>query len=212
VVERTFVMTKVKELGLSKVYVVQQYQRGYIKRAALINTWRKTYSPTIYNLYESYAVKVGEASGTESIVDKRQNILADKSLWFWGFVLLVLGAGSIFYLYHFFHRGSHAQADTKSPIEATAPAGQGAIKGAAVGGAAPGAAESRGGAWRLVGLYQTPSGLTAVLQGDGGRYRYVYDPPNVRQHSSDISVVLDGEPATPYTGGPSKSVIPGIAK
>lgn len=200
VVERTFLMRKIKELGLNGSYTVHQYERGYIRKSALINSWRKSYDPKVYGLYDSYAVKSGAAGGNESVVDKRQNILADKSLWFYVGLVTLLGVSGIAALVWFFKGGAvgHKGDTAKEEKAATASAGAGSQRAAAVPAAA--AAGTKPGAWRLVGLYETPSGLTAVLQGEGGRYRYVYDPPNFRLHSNDISVVLDGEASTPYSG------------
>lgn len=215
VIERTFQMRKIKEFGTKNWYTVHQYERGYIRRSAQINSWRKSYDPKIYALYDSYAVKVGAASGIESVVDKRQNILADRSLWIGVaslFVLLVVACG---FLWHFFH-GAAAE---KAPVAKAKPEAKNAS------GAGQGAAPPRFPAAsatmsqipavrRLVGFYATPAGLAAVIQVEGGGYRFVYNPENFRQIGNDISVVQDGQTVTPYSGvaATPKSPVPEILK
>lgn len=78
VVELTFRTKKLKELGATRCYRVEMYETNKLTKALLLDTFNKTYDKEIFPLYRSYS---GDG-GKEASIDKRQNILANRRIWF----------------------------------------------------------------------------------------------------------------------------------
>lgn len=98
VVELSFRTTKIKSLGLSKIYRVEMwegYKQNAKRRSAVEN---KKYDPAIFPLYSSY---VG-GKGNELQVDERQNILKSPKLWAILILMAIVLPISIYYIIQFF--------------------------------------------------------------------------------------------------------------
>lgn len=204
VVERTFVMRKLKEIGLDTGYSVHQYEKTKISSRGLINHWVKRYDKRIFALYKSYSAGEG-GQGREMIVDRRQNIFNRRSLWIYAGVVLIIGIWGVRFLYNFF-----SGKDLKKSAPVVAEEKKGDRKAVAkplepVGDAPavqrPGVSADQ---WQVQGYYVSKQSVVVVLRSDSGRYRYVYDPPNIRIRGVDVGVVLDGQGITPYTGASRK--------
>lgn len=228
VLESLYHIHKVKELGMTSTYVVDQYTGGRLLKRKLTLTNVKRYNPEIFECYKSYQVAEGAAPGQEVPVDKRQNLLNNKWVWVKAVAaVLMLLAGPV-YLYQIGKKLMHAEdkaqaADAAAGPVAGGPLPSGAVLGSAPPGGRPGAPAVEPKApeldsWRIVGTFQNREQLVMVLRGDGGGYRYVHDVPNLRLRSElDVSAVLDGRGITMYSGsrsGPGAAPLkpPGLFK
>ncbi|MGS1041436.1 zonular occludens toxin domain-containing protein [Burkholderia glumae] len=195
VVELSFRMHKLKSLGLSSGYRVEQYEGWKQNGRTRVATYVRKYSKQIFPLYKSYA----GAGGKEAVVDKRQNILNNKRLWALVAVLVVTPVVAVWFIYAFFHRVSHKPtAGAAVPAVASSPAvGTGAARasGAAVGGSKPSFSED----WRIVGSYTAPGRSWVVLADSAGRLRM--ESPSMFQNTGVVRMgMIDGEAVTTFSG------------
>ncbi|WP_063893071.1 zonular occludens toxin domain-containing protein [Burkholderia ubonensis] len=197
VLELSFVMVKLKSLGLSKKYRVEMYEGGKQTLKTRVGTFVRTYKSEIFPLYSSY---VG-GSGSEATIDKRQNVLANKTLWaiVGGVaVCMMVGAWGAWRFFHpaskvdFSHAAPPPQIDTtpRAPGNAVGPAGE----------AAP-ASTKVSDAWRIAGSYRTGDLEWVVLVGSSGRLRI--ESPSMFVNDGMVRVgKIDGQDVTTWSGSP----------
>jgi len=196
VVEISFRTTKIKSLGLNKVYRVEMWE-GYKQTVkGRVSVENKTYDKEIFPLYSSY---VG-GTGKELQVDKRQNILNSKKLWLMAFGIISLGSIGLFGVLHFFDASRYSKKTTTStsaPLVATevSPAGTSQSKGGSSG---------VSDMWRISGTMRLGNTSFVVLSNTSGRIRLEH-PSNFQNSGSSIVGFIDGERVTTWSGELSAS-------
>ncbi|HTH58988.1 MAG TPA: zonular occludens toxin domain-containing protein [Paraburkholderia sp.] len=207
VVELSFRMHKLKSLGLSSGYRVEQYEGWKQNGRTRVATYVRKYSKQVFPLYKSYA----GAGGKEAVVDKRQNILNNKRLWALVTVFVVTPIVAGWFIYAFFHRVSHKPASgAMSPVLASSPAvsalGAAGTSGAAVGGSKASFSEY----WRIVGSYSGPGRAWVVLADSSGRLRM--ESPSMFQNTGVVRVgTVDGEQVSTFSGAKPSGGGAGVA-
>ena len=211
VVEKHFIMDKLKRLGLSKRYRVWAYDGHRTVKGALLREYDRKYDKKLFPFYSSYVGKGGD----EREVDKRANAMRSPIIVIGLPVAVLLFAAGAWGLNRIYQRGitggmvgkvaSSAAGDSK----AAAAGATGTATGAGAPGAAnAGAAGSSGlmlpggagdGEWRAVGFYTHGGRLTAVVE-RGGRVRLVTAPESYRLTGADFQVYVDGKLVTAYSG------------
>ncbi len=194
VVELSFRMHKLKSLGLSSGYRVEQYEGWKQNSKTRVGTYVRKYSKEVFPLYKSYA----GAGGNEAVVDKRQNVLRNKRLWLIVAVMVVMPLVSVRFLWSFFHKASHG-ATVAAPLAASSPSGGGVSaaggSGSAVGGSKPSFSEN----WRIVGSYCGPGRAWVVVADSAGRLRM--ESPSMFQNTGVVRVgTIDGEQVSTFSG------------
>jgi len=98
--------------GLKNTYSVTMYEGSKQTKANKMSTQIRKYRKEVFPLYSSFK---GGAEGKIVNVDKRQNMLANKSLWFLIGGILVIGVGAAVLVYRFFilGRAKQRQSSTK---------------------------------------------------------------------------------------------------
>ncbi|VWD47011.1 Zonular occludens toxin [Burkholderia aenigmatica] len=210
VVELSFRMHKLKSLGLSSGYRVEQYEGWKQNAKTRVGTYVRKYSKEVFPLYKSYA----GVGGNEVVVDKRQNVLRNKRLWLIVAVMVVMPVVSVRFLWSFFHRASHG-ATAAPPLAASSPS-VGGGSGSAVGGFKASFSEN----WRIVGSYSGSGRAWVVVTDSAGRLRM--ESPSMFQNTGVVRVgTIDGEqvstfsgakPAAGGGGGTAGAGIGGVAK
>ncbi|KVU60452.1 zonular occludens toxin domain-containing protein [Burkholderia cepacia] len=196
VVELSFRMHKLKSLGLSSGYRVEQYEGWKQNSKTRVGTYVRKYSKEIFPLYKSYA----GVGGKEAVVDKRQNILRNKRLWLIVALLVVMPVVSVRFLWSFFHRAAHgttAAVAAPQAASAAAPAATGSagMSGGAGGGSKPSFSDS----WRIVGSYSGPGRAWVVVADSSGRLRM--ESPSMFQNTGVVQVgMIDGEQVSTFSG------------
>ncbi|MFM0230811.1 zonular occludens toxin domain-containing protein [Paraburkholderia sediminicola] len=195
-VELSFRMHKLKSLGLASGYRVEMYEGWKQNGRTRIGTFVRKYSKDVFPLYKSYA----GVGGNEAVVDKRQNILANKRLWLISAFLVGMSFVSVRFLWSFFHRVANGTAATAAPRVAaasgsgSAPLSSG-VSGAANGGSKPVFSES----WRIVGSYSGPGRSWVVVADSAGRLRM--ESPSMFQNTGVVRVgTIDGEQVSTFSG------------
>jgi zona occludens toxin len=201
VVELSFRMHKLKSLGLSSGYRVEQYEGWKQNAKTRVGTYVRKYSKEIFPLYKSYA----GVGGKEAVVDKRQNILRNKRLWLIVAVLVAMPIVSVRFLWSFFHRAAHGST-AAAPQAASSPSTGAA--GSSVG--AGGGPNSFSEHWRIAGSY-SGSGWAWVVVADGaGRLRM--ESPSVFQNTGVVRVgTIDGERVSTFSGAMPAGAVGGAA-
>lgn len=197
VVEYTFKMHKHKSLGLASAYRVEIYEGWKCNSKTQIDRRQKTYDKEIFPLYQSYT----GGQGTETAIDKRQNIFANKTLWAYvaGFALLMLISGIS--VWKFFHpasvKGDSAAKGDAAPV-ASAPASTPKP-------AHEKTTQSFSDVWRIAGSYVVGSERWLVLADGSGRLRL--ESPSVLLSGGAAAIgEIDGERVTTWSGAASKSL------
>jgi len=200
VVELSFRMTKLKTVGLPDRYRVEMYETSKQTAGTKTGTFVKKYKPEIFPLYKSYAGQ----GGNESMVDKRQNVMARKSLWFMAVGVVLMVCVGAWGLWHFFHPASKAaHKDVKSASKAVA-ASQPAVPEAH----GPRTSDE----WRVVGSYRA-DGVSFVVLVDAANHLRVESPSEFMGRGVSMVGTVEGQRVAMWTGPkPSASSIPGIGK
>lgn len=193
VVELSFVMVKLKSLGLSKGYRVEMYETAKQNSKTRTDTFVRKYRSEIFPLYHSYA----GGKGTESTVDRRQNILANKRLWLIasGVVLMLFIATRS--LMAFFHVRGSAGTPTVSQVGSHAPAGSPLPSDAQSAGASTSPSLSDN--WRIAGGYSANGTSWVILADQSGRLR-VESPSNFQNYGAAQVGIVDGERVSTFSG------------
>jgi zona occludens toxin len=202
VIELALMMQKHKSLGFSKRYRVDVHDGWKINSKTRIAQYQKRYNPEIFPLYQSYA----GGQGVESTMDKRQNILANRTLWVYGVGVVVLALISGFSTWRFFHPPGTdkllAQKSGSSSAQAGCASGSSSAHGCL--GADATAVTKVGlppfsGIWHVVGEYQNGSARWVVVAGQDGRLRV--ESPSVFSSSGVVIVGdIDGSRVARWTG------------
>jgi zona occludens toxin len=207
VVELSFRMTKIKSLGLNKVYRVEMWE-GYKQTVkARVSVENKSYDAQIFPLYSSY---VG-GKGKELQVDKRQNILNSKKLWAMAVGVFVLGAIGIYGVMHFF--------DASRYTKKSAQTAQNSVQGDKLLQGTPSSKQAYKNAsavvsevWRLNGTFQANGKLFVILSGPGGRIR-VEHPSAFMNTGMAMIGEIDGERISVWSGSISApTMLPEVPK
>ncbi|MFA8393776.1 zonular occludens toxin domain-containing protein [Burkholderia ubonensis] len=201
VLELSFVMVKLKSLGLSKKYRVEMYEGGKQTLKTRVGTFVRTYKSEIFPLYSSY---VG-GSGSEATIDKRQNVLANKTLWgIVGGVAVCMMVGA-WGAWRFFHPASKVDVSHAAPppqIDTTSSAPGNAVGLARE--AAP-ASSKVSDAWRIAGSYRIGDLEWVVLVGGSGRLRI--ESPSMFVNDGIVRVgKIDGQDVTTWSGSPGAAL------
>ncbi|WP_334018141.1 zonular occludens toxin domain-containing protein [Burkholderia orbicola] len=199
VIELSFVMVKLKSIGLSKGYRVEMYETARQNSKTRTGTFVRKYRPEIFPLYRSYA----GGKGCESTVDKRQNILANKRLWMFAVGVVLMIAISTRLLTAFFHPKkltlSAAQIPSIAPIA-------GNPSQSADGSPRPAFSDN----WRIVGGFSASNAKWVVVADNTGRLR-VDSPSNYQNYGVAQVGTLDGERVTTFSGkAPAPSAVGGL--
>lgn len=215
VVEVSFRTTKIKSLGLNKVYRVEMWE-GYKQNPRLrVSVQNKKYSKDIFPLYSSYS----GGQGKEVQVDSRQNILNNKTLWVLIGSVILLGCTSLYFVKRFFQPETHIRGQQgaavvagakTSPKVQTPPAGASQpVSGDFSNSSVPAFSER----WRFAGRYTNKDGqMLAIVADQNGHLRV--ESPSVF-NASDYTALgyVDGQRVTVWTGTEAKSaVLPNEAK
>jgi zona occludens toxin len=202
VVELSFRTTKIKSLGLNKIYRVEMWEGYKLTAKARVSVENKKYDPQIFPLYSSY---VG-GKGKELQVDKRQNILNNKKLWAMVAGMLALGCVSVYGVLHFFDASRY---DKNGTSKVTKGGSSAQVVGAAPSAATANktAAEGVSEAWRISGTLQFGSDAYVVLSNAAGRVRFEH--PSAFQNKGMAMVGdVDGERVMVWSGAaPSGSLL-----
>ncbi len=190
VVELSFRTTKIKSLGLSKVYRVEMWEGWKQTLKARQSVANKRYDPEIFPLYASYS----GGDGKEVTVDDRQNVLKNPKLWIMGGGVVVCAVMSIYGVVHFFgHKPAPVKLETSKDERAASGPSSGAV--AAVSPLRP----AYSGDWRAVGKMSTREGLMVVLANAAGELRFEH--PSVFKFEGNAVVgEVDGERVTAFSG------------
>ncbi len=189
VVELSFRTTKIKSLGLSKVYRVEMWEGWKQTAKARVAVENKTYDPEYFPLYQSYT----GGSGKELTVDDRQNILMNPKLWAMAAGVLVCAAMSGYGLIHFFGKKG---APVKSEATKDSQVGLGLVTTPApMSAARPVLSED----WRVVGKMSTREGVMVVLSNAAGDLR-IEHPSGFRFDGVATVGEVDGQRVTAFSG------------
>ncbi|KVD40153.1 hypothetical protein WI84_08710 [Burkholderia ubonensis] len=198
VFELTFVMHKLKSVGSPSRYRVEQYDGWKQNAKTRTATYIKSYRSEIFPLYKSYA----GGAGNEAVVDRRQNIFLNRTLWVYAAILLTVVTLSVWAGWQFFHPkvssthgtdkikadGMHASAPSDSAISATAPAANKIVD----------ISET----WRVLGRVEWDSVQYVVLADSSGRMRV--DSPSAYNGIGTATVGrIDGQRVAMWSGGRS---------
>ncbi len=196
VVEFTFRMHKLKSLGLNKRYRVEIYEGWKLNSKTRIDDRQKKYDPEIFPLYQSYT----GGMGMEKAIDKRQNILANRTLWVYGAGLVITMSIGGWGAWRFFHPAEPAA----GPV-----ASQPAKPGSATAAAAPAtpAAEKSGfsEAWRVVGRFETEEARWVIVADESGRLR-MESPSMFNGEGAAMVGHVDGETVAYWSGTSARQV------
>lgn len=170
VVEKTYLMSKLTELGLDKFYRVDIYSRATVTKSTQpINSLQKKYNPEIFNFYKSHSAGGDVVDPQEKSVDKRGNIFS-RPIFKYGIPFsLLLCLPAFYFLSNFF-----------SPK--VAPSVSAAVSNSNVSNS-PLAPSIKSNApdvsltWRIVGHYKKSDGLIFLIQNNQGEIRQLINPP-----------------------------------
>jgi len=202
VVELSFRMTKLKSVGMSGSYRVEMYETAKQTAGTKTGTFVKRYKPEIFPLYKSYA----GSGGNESVVDKRQNIFARKSLWFIAFGVIAMMICGGWGMWHFFHPAIKA-----SRIQVKG-AGKIAVSNEPVAPEIHGPRTSD--EWRIVGSYRS-EGMSFVVLVDAANHLRVESPSEFMGRGVSMVGTVEGQRVAMWSGPkPSTSAVavPGAPK
>ncbi|MFG0540456.1 zonular occludens toxin family protein [Pseudomonas sp. YQ_5] len=201
VVELSFRTTKIKSLGLHKIYRVEMWEGWKQTAKARVDVMNKKYDPEIFPLYSSYS----GGTGNEVQVDDRQNILKNPKVWFFLFMIVFGGIGSVWGVLHFFNRGATPAPAAQQPFNGALPA-QGK---AATPSAPPAPSQAFSADWRIAGEIVVDGARQVVLVNADGVIRYEH-PSNFHNSGRVMTGELDGHRVSTFSGGkpPAASSVP----
>jgi zona occludens toxin len=189
VIELSFKMIKLKSVGLRSGYRVEMYDTYKQAKAYRLGRFNKFYRAAVFELYKSYS----GAGGKEVAVDKRQNVLANKTLW----VMIGLGVLCAYVAVHsvlsFFHRGHGKPSQGGTAVAA----GMSSASGAVVPAGAPQSKFSE--TWRIAGAYAANGKRWVVVADKIGRFR-VESPSDFSNAGIARVGTIDGETVTTFSG------------
>lgn len=196
VVAFNFRTHKKVSLGLGNTYSVTGFEGHKQTKATRIGEWVRRYNKEIFPLYSSFK---GGVQGKTVNVDSRQNIFANKRLWFTLALCIGGGAYSAYNVWRFFHP-SPVTAKTVSDDAATSKAGDASKSG----GKSPVAPSRPSGVpfsetWRVVGSLSAHGERLILIANGAGMVRAV--SPSMFTNEGLLQVgEVDGERVTVWTG------------
>ncbi|EDP8644545.1 zonular occludens toxin family protein [Salmonella bongori] len=96
--DKTFRMTKLTSLGLSRRYRVDVFEGAKTTKACLLQSHQYGYKKEIFPLYKSYDT----VNGAEQVVDKRQSFLNKRFIFIFLFIPVLLFIFGSYYVFQFF--------------------------------------------------------------------------------------------------------------
>lgn len=206
VVENTYLMTKLKSLGMEHRYRVDIFQR--VKMRKPYRSLQRSYKPEIFALYRSYS-QGGGGSGKEVGLDGRNNIFKGAIFRIVLPLAVVLAVVAFVFVYRFFNPAPKAK-PVAGPVSGV-PAAPGAPPPAARPGTPPAGAPGES-PWRVIGAY-TFDGNRYVTITRGKAVRTLINPRGFYFDALRAYGTLDGEQLTNYTGQADASLLsPGTPK
>lgn len=204
VIEFAFRMHKHKSLGLSKRYRVEIYEGWKLNSKTRIDDRQKKYDPEIFPLYQSYT----GGKGMEKSIDSRQNILANKVLWYYAGGVILCGVIGAYSTWKFFNPNKTENSDTqklaaidKSKYQSTS------VENSAIRSNAVGYSEN----WRIVGQIASSTGRWVVVSNKIGKLRI--ESPSMFSGTGSIEIgEIDNERVTRWSGLSEHSVLPPTAQ
>lgn len=195
VIENTFYMVKLKALGLPSRYRVEVYDRTIISRSQKpITKYGNRYQKSRFAWYQSY----DGSGGKEAVVDKRTNVLRNPVFWL-GLPLLALAGVYSTSLVFGFISGDTTKKKMQAEREKLGlKEPSSAIPGASNSAAAPMPAKAPVSPWRITGQYFVKGYPVFLLGNADGATRYYSPVPG--SGVVPLSIRVDGEEVTPYTG------------
>lgn len=190
VIEFTFRMHKLKSLGLDKRYRVEIYEGWKLNSKTRIDDRQKKYAAEIFPLYQSYT----GGQGMEKAIDKRQNILANRTLWAYAAGVIVMMSIGGWGAWRFFH-----PADAANGHMAAGEVKAGSVPAASMPVAAETARPTFSEGWRVVGTFETEDSRWVVVADEAGRLR-VESPSMFSGEGAAIVGQVDGETAAHWSG------------
>lgn len=190
VVAFSFRTHKKVSLGMGSTYSVTMWEGSKQTRSTEIGNWVRRYQKEIFALYSSFK---GGAEGKTVNVDSRQNILANKRLWFIMIACVVVGFFSVRNIWRFFN-----PVDTKpKPPVAVSVSVPGAVGGVVAGPSVSAPVFSSN--WRYVGELRSGSMAYAIVASENGRLRL--ESPSVFTGRGLVAVgKVDGHLVTSFSG------------
>lgn len=196
VVEFTFRMHKHKSLGFTKRYRVEIYEGWKLNAKTRIDDRQKKYDPAIFPLYQSYT----GGQGSEKAIDKRQNLLANRTLWLYAIGVVVMMSIGGWGAWRFFHPANSAKVAPGTPAKPST--------GTPAAASMPVQSQDRqgfSGSWRVVGTLQAEGVSWIVVADQAGRVR-VESPSMFNGDGAAIVGHVDGEAVTRWSGSMDKTV------
>lgn len=203
VIEKHFVMEKLKRLGLTKQYTVDVYNKWSSTKANFLRRIVRKYNKEFFPFYSSYDGKGGD----EREVDKRINVLRRPMVLVVLIAAPLLLVGGMYGTWRIWDKYVHPK--KVEPVAAAGPVAEG-------GAAKPGgpvapvvqadkAALASASAWRVVGRY-AGGGREIFMVQSGERMRYINAPQGYRLSGLNVELFIDGEFVSSYGGGPARGV------
>lgn len=193
VIEFAFKMHKHKSLGFAKRYRVEIYEGWKLNAKTRIDDRQKKYNPEIFPLYQSYS----GGQGMESSIDKRQNVLASKTLWFYGAGVVVMALVCGIATWRFFHPSS-SSTSANVPAKGNSPKA-GDPSSTPLPNAKAESHSTFSDSWKIVGKLDTATEHWVVVANQSGRLRV--ESPSMF-HGGGASTVgeIDGERVSRWSG------------
>ena len=193
VVENTYVMTKLKALGLTTRYRVDIYARVKIRNP--YRSLQRKYNKEIFELYRSYSQGGGQ-SGNEVAIDDRANMLKGAMFTIILPLLLVFFGVAVWWMWRFFHPPPPKSAKPPAGASATAPGLPGTAPRSD-----PGESD-----WRVVGHYSFgPDHYVIITRGQA--VRTLMNPRGFYYDALRAYGSLDGKQLTNYTGAADAPIL-----
>ena len=187
VIELSFRMVKLKAVGAPSKYRVEMYEGWKQNKTTRTGTFLRSYKKEIFPLYRSYA----GGAGNEAVVDKRQNIFANRVLWVYGGGVVVCVVVGFWMASRFFHahvvkpEAGKAVAASAVSVSSTASA---PVKAAGV-----------SDTWRIAGRTAVDGIEYVVLIDSSGRMR-VDSPGAYVGNGVALAGRVDGQRVTTWSG------------
>lgn len=180
-------------LGLANNYSVSIFEGNKQTKAARISVTLRKYRKEIFPLYSSFK---GGAAGKIVNVDKRQNMMARRSVWLTAIFMVLVLIAAAYSLHHFFNR---------KPVEAPAKEQGGAGTSNAPAGAAKAAPRPTfSDIWRIAGTAKIGNASYIIIADQHGRLRYESPSMFVQMGPQTIGDI-DGAKVTRYSGAVGQS-------
>ncbi|MFZ6755375.1 zonular occludens toxin domain-containing protein [Undibacterium sp. Dicai25W] len=195
VIEFAFRMQKHKSLGFTTRYRVEIYDGWKLNAKTRIDDRQKKYNPEIFPLYQSYT----GGKGTETAIDKRQNILANKTFWLYaiGTVLFITVGGVS--AWGFFHHTPDGMSTKSISAKSNTPGQAERTNGVAATVKVETHKPNFSQEWRYAGEYLANGTRWIVVVNSVGRLR-VESPSMFQSHGQAVIGDIDGDKVTRWSG------------